>query len=473
MATRVERLRSIVTVEPVIFLYMTGTFLVIPAYQQMVISKTCSNLFGQSSPTCSDLIKHPEEQAEVQSSSSLVFLFYTSVLSLLSVPPALLLGPWSDRQDRTNGGSLISRRRLVLLLPCFLSLASGGLLVAMALINQMGALWILMAAGLVGLSGGTSSLFLSSFSYIADLTASKGGANRTKRMAVAEAMIFVGGAIGFLLGGYLVQQYGPLSAFSSYCCCQFLSIVYILFWLRDPNPPQLVTSTDGTGSFGNEHNITPGILSYTRRSVAVVFRKRAGQERLKLLLLIICTFLNNLVAVGESSVSLLYLSYEPRNFSTELYGIFHSVRMLLLGLVLLLVFPLLLKYISEQTLAKLSALFRTASLITMAFSTNKWMVFLVSVIGAPSGITQAVIRSLCSAIVEPQEQGAMFSFSASVEALCILLSGLLFNGLYPLTLMTVAGMPFIVMATLTLVVFILMQWVSELPATHPCLVLQD
>ena len=53
--------------------------------------------------------------------------------------------------------------------------------------------------------------------------------------------------------------------------------------------------------------------------------------------------------------------------------------------------------------------------------------------------------------------GAMFSFSASVEAVCILLAGLLFNGLYPFTLATVAGMPFVVMATLMLVVFILMQ----------------
>ena len=41
---------------------------------------------------------------------------------------------------------------------------------------------------------------VSSFSYLADLTASSEGVNRTLRMAVAEAMVFVGGTIGFLLG---------------------------------------------------------------------------------------------------------------------------------------------------------------------------------------------------------------------------------------------------------------------------------
>jgi len=34
-----EKLRRVVTVEPVIFFYMTSSFIVTPAYQQMVIIK--------------------------------------------------------------------------------------------------------------------------------------------------------------------------------------------------------------------------------------------------------------------------------------------------------------------------------------------------------------------------------------------------------------------------------------------------
>ncbi|KAG7281664.1 hypothetical protein CRUP_008039 [Coryphaenoides rupestris] len=248
-------------------------------------------------------------------------------------------------------------------------------------------------------------------------------------MAVAEAMIFVGGTIGFLIGGYLEKQArGLVWAFSAHCCCQLLSIAYIITWLRDPATP-LIMPSHGSVDLSNNPDVTASLLSHARRSLAVVFKERPDQGRAKLLLLIICSFINNLVAVGETTISLLYLSYEPRHFSTELYGIFYSVKMLALGIVLLLVFPMLLKWVSEQTLAKLSVLFRSASLFLMAFSTNTWMVFL----------------------------GAMFSFLASVEAVCILVAGLLFNGLYPLTLATVAGMPFVVMATLMLVVLILMQ----------------
>ncbi len=56
--------------------------------------------------------------------------------------------------------------------------------------------------------------------------------------------------------------------------------------------------------------------------------------------------------------------------------------------------------------------------------------------------------------------GAMFSFAASVEATCILIAATIFNGLYPLTLPTFPGMPFIIMAVFTLVVLITLA-VSE------------
>ncbi|XP_062325542.1 proton-coupled folate transporter [Osmerus eperlanus] len=441
MSSCQQKLRALVTVEPVIFLFMMSVFIQNTAYQQLVISKVCSDLFGDS-PVCSDPEKHPREDEEVQISSSIILLLYTLITSLLSIPPALFLGSWSDRASR----------RVVLLLPCLLSLASAALMLTMALEPRLSVYISLAAAGLVGLSGGTVSIFLSSFSFLADLTEGT-GANRTLRMATAESMIFVGGAVGFLLGGVLADKFGLFSAFAAVCCCHTLSVFYILVWLRDPATGHAIAGVATTSAPAAR----TGILSLVRRTVTTVMRKRPGQERLKLHLLIICTFLNNLVAVGEFSILFLFLTYEPREFTTELYGIFNSCKMLLLGFVLLVLFPLMLRCVGQMTLAKLSALCRTAAYITLAFSTNTWMVFLVAVVGAPSGITQAVIRSVSSSIVAPDEQGAMFSFTASVEATCMMISGIIFNGLYPLTLATFPGTCFIIMATFTLIVFILMQ----------------
>ena len=58
-----------------------------------------------------------------------------------------------------------------------------------------------------------------------------------------------------------------------------------------------------------------------------------------------------------------------------------------------------------------------------------------------------------------QFKGAMFSFMASMEALCVFSSAVLFNGIYPLTLTSFPGMVFIVMAGFSFITLIFIQWV--------------
>ncbi|XP_048084438.1 proton-coupled folate transporter [Alosa alosa] len=467
----VEKLGQLVTVEPVIFWYMTSTFIVSPAYQTLIINKVCSELF-QDQSICVNPEQHHDGDEELQRRSSLVLLLYLAVFSLVSIPPALLLGSWSDSVGR----------RSVMILPSALSLAAGAVFVCMNELPQMGVMWVLAVAGIVGLTGGHVSIFLSCFSYLADATAGcqAESQTRTVRMAVAESMIFVGGMVGFLLGGFLEKAYGLTAAFIAFLACHVIIILYIVLWLRNPRrPPSSPFSKDGITKRDNDDTEVaklPGsqlfLVSYLKRTLYSVFKKRPGQERQKLLFLILCSFLNNLMAVGEQAILLLYLMYEPREFDTEMFGIFNSVKMLLLGGCLLGLFPVLLRCLGEMTLAKLSVVFRAASFILLAFSTNTWMVFLVAVLGAPAGINQAVIRSLSSAIVEPDEQGAMFSFTASVEATCLLFAAIIFNGLYPLTLPTFPGMPFIIMAGFCLIVLILTQWISEMQPTQPRQVIQ-
>ncbi|XP_036398090.1 proton-coupled folate transporter [Megalops cyprinoides] len=439
-----ERLRAVFTVEPVIFFYMTSTFIMTPASQQLIITKVCNELYA-SRNICNNPEHHKEDE-DIQRQSSYVLLMYAGTLSLVSIPPAILLGSWSDRAGRKFG----------MVLPSLLSLVGGGVFIAMTLVESASAYWSVAAAAVTGVSGGYVSVFLSCFSYLADVTDSN---SRTRRMAVAEAMIFIGGMVGFLLSGVLLQRFGFVVAFGAFCACHILALLYISLWLRDPGQVSSrlpATPSEVDAGLGNTQ-LKASILSYVRLSFRAVFRDRPGQERLKLHFLILCTFLNNLIAVGDQSILLLFLMYEPREFTTEMYGVFNSTRMLLLGFSLMGLFPLMLRCIGEMTLAKMSALLRAASYVLLAFSMNTWMVFLVAVVGAPSGITQAVIRSLSSAVVDPNEQGAMFSFMASMEALCILVAATIFNGMYPLTLATFPGMAFIVMAGFSFIVTVFMQ----------------
>lgn len=202
-----------------------------------------------------------------------------------------MLGSWSDHAGR----------RSAMVLPFILSLLSGGVLLAIVLVKNLSVYWCLLAAAFIGLTGGHVSIFLSSFSFLADITA-ESSSSRTLRMAIAESMIFVGGMVGFLLGGFLEQEFGLAAAFGAYISCHVLAILYILMWLQDSRK---INSTLNLISTENgEQESGTFIVKYVKQTFRAVFKRRQGQDRLKLHLLILCTFINNLVAVGEFSTNL-------------------------------------------------------------------------------------------------------------------------------------------------------------------------
>ncbi|KAM8946452.1 proton-coupled folate transporter-like [Pelodytes ibericus] len=439
-----QNLRSLITVEPVLFFFMTGIFLQTPAYQQLILSKICQELYNDT--ICTDIQQNQEEFKLVQSKGSYVILIYIAIMSFLSVIPALILGAWSDTGTRKVGMAL----------PCIFSIAGGGLLIAIARIKTMNVYWTFGVAALIGISGGHVSMFLSIFSYLADITQTS---NRTFRMGIAESMIFVGGTLGFLLGGNLLQFSTFTIIFGIFCGCNLLSVLYIIFWLQESkhsNEYQRVYQECSDNE--NEDRIQEkSIITYVKRAFQTIFEKREGQNRLKIHLILLCFFLINLCNVGEQSIMLMFLSYPPRLFSSQLYGWFTASKMLISGAFLLCSFHWLLRYVEETRLAKTGILMRAASFMLLAFSSTKWMVFLSAVINAPSGYTVAVLRSLSSKIAHPSEQGAMFSFIASVETICLLIGAALFNGLYPDTLATFPGMCFIIMATFQIITLVLTQ----------------
>ncbi|XP_075720546.1 proton-coupled folate transporter-like [Rhinoderma darwinii] len=460
-------LRSIITVEPVLFLFMTGIFLQTPAYQQLILNKVCQESYNDS--ICNDIQENKEEFKAVQSRGSYIMLIQISIMSLLSIVPALILGAWSD----------MGSRRVGMILPCVFSVVSGGLYIAIYHVKSMTVYWSFAAAALIGISGGHVSMFLSVFSYLADITESM---NRTFRIGIAESMIFLGGTFGFLLSGTLLEHSTFTILFGVYCSCNFFGALYVLLWLKESKPLNSFNRLheeyhveDETCDESKKINkpAKKSILTYIKDSFNTIVQKREGQNRLKIYLILLCVFLINLCNVGEQSISLLFISYPPRSFNNELYGWYTASKMLISGICLICTFHWLLKHIRETSLANIGVTMRTVSFLLMAFSTTKWMVFLSGVIHAPSGYTIAVLRSTSSKIAYPNEQGALFSIMASVETICLLIGAAIFNGIYPATLSTFPGMCFVIMATFQIITFVLIQWISEIPTELPNVIINE
>lgn len=194
-------------------------------------------------------------------------------------------------------------------------------MLAVVLVQSLSVYWCLLAAGFIGLSGGHVSVFLSSFSFLADVTL-ESSSSRTLRMAIAESMIFVGGMVGFLLGGFLEQEVGLVAAFGAYIACHVLAILYILLWLRNSRPISSTLSFPSTGNDGQESG--GYILKYTRLSFRAVFKRRPGQDRLKLHLLILCTFINNLISVGEYRINLWFSKTGKGTLYKQVYNVLQN-----------------------------------------------------------------------------------------------------------------------------------------------------
>ncbi|XP_077139119.1 proton-coupled folate transporter-like isoform X1 [Ranitomeya variabilis] len=458
-----HRLRSIITVEPVLFLFMTGIFLQAPAYQQLILDKVCLEAYNDS--ICRNIQENNEEFRAVQSRGSYIMLIHIAIMSLMSILPALILGAWSD----------MGSRRVGMILPCVFSVASGALYIVIYYVQSMPVYWTFASSALVGISGGHVSMFLSVFSYVADITESM---NRTFRMGIAESMIFLGGTFGFLLSGILLEYSTFTIVFGVYCGCNLFGALYVLIWLQESKPSNGYSRLseefiDGDESEERTILAKKSVTTYIKDSFSTIVKKREGQNRQKILLILLCIFLINLCNVGEQSISLMFLSYPPRSFNNELYGWYTSSKMLVSGICIIFSFHWLLKHIRETWLANIGVTVRAVSYLLLAFSTRKWMVFLSGVIQAPSGYTVAVLRSISSKIAYPNEQGAMFSIMASVETICLLIAAAIFNGIYPATLSTFPGMCFVIMAAFQIITFVLIQWISEIPTELPKVIVNE
>lgn len=101
----VEKFRQLITVEPVIYWYMTSTFIVTPAYQQLIFNKVSLSAAGSFCLSLT-LISFPLLLSVV-----FVLLFFFSILSVAEglwtkfVPVAFFLKHFNGVKQEENNSS--------------------------------------------------------------------------------------------------------------------------------------------------------------------------------------------------------------------------------------------------------------------------------------------------------------------------------------------------------------------------------
>lgn len=274
---RFVRFLRLISVEPVLFVYMFCLFLSFPVLQQLTFKKICLKKFNGT--ICSNLhlqgFKTQNEQ--VASGTSQWILYQSIALAVPSIFASLVYGSWSDRVGR----------RMVMILPP----VGNVLLNINYLLNvhffSLDVNYLLIGIIISGFFGGFATVILSVFAYISDISSKT---DRTLRVGLLESMIFFGATAGNLIGGVILQYSGFMAAFGLALALNICMILYICFILQESyHPPDRYA---GGWSLVMVHE-------HFKKGVDVIVKRRPNSDRLHLVVLLFIVFAFNII--GKTS----------------------------------------------------------------------------------------------------------------------------------------------------------------------------
>lgn len=404
-----------ITVEPVLFLYMFGTYMQYVAFQDLVYNKVCSSKFDKHS--CDNLYdpSNKDELDTVQNESSAWILWSTIALSVPSIFSSAYIGSWSDRYSR----------KLPLILPPLGNVFGSLVYIIMSTFQNAPISLIILSSFLSGVLGGFVSCIMSVMAYISAITEKQ---ERTVRIGVLESMSFLGGTFGPFLGSLLMRVGGHSYVFLTILTVNCFIIIYVIAVLDELQEEKLEQMGGGnccTRVFTLHHML---------QAFAVFCKPREGLQRLHLWLVSIAAVVIMVSIAGEMDVAYLFAKDKPLQWDFSLYNYYFAVKYALEAVGLLVLLPIL-KYrfaLRDTTLCLLGLISKTASLVLLGFSYTTVIMFMAPIAGMLE-ISVTTIRSFISKLVLPQEQGKAFALFGCIQNICSLLGSLVFNSLYPHT----------------------------------------
>eukprot|EP00794_Sanderia_malayensis_P020141 gene20141-22114_t len=407
---------NLVTVEPVLFTFMLCTFLSFPITEQLVYEKLCQVKYNSS--VC-DVIKenrHFKDQENiVQAATSKWMLYFNVALTLPSATAALAFGPMSDKVGR----------KFFMILPLIGNAIDAISMTLNAYFMQWNVAYMMFGVSVSGFFGSFAMVLMAVFAYMSDITTEK---NRTLRLTILESMTFLGGCVGELIGGVMVDHVGYFKTYLVVFGLQTLNLLYVIFLVNESYiSERKVISQESLASCCSRRQVI--------QAVKVFAQKRPNSKRKNLLLLLVAFFFGLMVFVGSNTVKVLFSIHRPLSFKPSMVGYFLAVSMLYRGIGVLSCSPLFIRVLKlkDYTITIISLCGTMLMFIVLGLSTKLWMLFVVPFLDLLGGLSIPCIRSLMSKIVGKDQQGALFSVNATIEVLCSLAASLLFNNIYSAT----------------------------------------
>ncbi|XP_077284979.1 putative peptidoglycan muropeptide transporter SLC46 [Arctopsyche grandis] len=405
---------SKITLEPmwigVTISFSTALF----AYKNLFVQRACLIDLGYPEEVCFSTDSNTKKVFEIKAQQIVSSYMITStfITGLITCILFLFMGPWSD-----NSG----RRKPLLLLSITGMMVSSSTLVIIQFLPTIPTVWIIYAEVIpLAIGGNYTLLIMSSMSYLGDICF-KTGRCATTMIGKNLSALGLCMMIGCLVSPVIYRNYGFTAIFSFCFVLELTSLIYVIYRVKDINIADKIPSI---------FDITLPLQAFR-----AVFKKREGNKRKNILLMIIVPCCGTMIDGTEISLYYLYLR---NKFSwTELeYGYFMTLRMIIFTLGNVLIISVLKVKLEDRYIGIISGLSQICSSLIFIFSNNIWGILSSGIVALFSRGAVIMERPIINKQITANEQGKINSLTAVFERSTSFIYGPLATFIYSKTLDT-------------------------------------
>ncbi|ODN01610.1 Proton-coupled folate transporter [Orchesella cincta] len=445
-------LKSLLSFEPALIAHMCSAILAIMTVQDVLLEKACRVNLGYSDQVCDALQARnttglEEQEQKVQSLMAQVLVWRTVLENAFPIVLVFLIGAWSDKYGR--------KYPMLFVLLAFI-LQDILLLLAVYAGNSTGAWSIaIISSIIVSLSGNQACFISCAFSYISDHTLVE---KRTVRTGITHSLLFLGITIGLAAGGILSRSgMGFMKIYGIAIALETFAFVYLLISVKNTPLPGV---THGKSAFDMFMELFD--FQHIRDAATCIMKKREGNTRMKLGLLLLshaCVFMP---MTGEMGVLYLFCRYQF-NWDAATFGSYLSYKTIVGFIGNFVSMGLLsgkLKLTDPQN-GIIGCLSNLVAAIMFAFASSGLLMFLGPIVSLLAGAAMVVPRSMLSKIIPSDELGKINSCIGSMESIIPLISSSLYTSVYTGFLNVLPGSFFLISAALTIPPVIVFRWFMQ------------
>ena len=389
---------------------------------------------------CGNLEQHQDAHIRVQKASTMNFLI-KQVLFYPTMAIALpLLGVWGDKCGRKPPMLMSAVGELSATFICMMATIRYELTLILVYIGTF-------AGAVCGM--GTS---VSITGYIVDMTSEE---DRRYRLAILYGAHFFGRFLGDIIAAVLLQYFRYPTIYCFSLAISAFTVVLIIVRIRsdtiirkdialvDINMP----SSSRSKGYDTEQMCKKG-KEWLRSIFGVLFKMRPNNGRWLIMILLATSLFWSTLHASMEDTMLLFIKRPTLKWSDALYGYYVLAKSGAAGLCLIILVPIMSKYVSvhDVTFLILGLIGNgTASLLPAVIDTS-WVVFLSGIVRGLGVMGFTALQTMVTKVVSPQEVGCVLALTASLTAVCQLIFSPLIAVIYNSSVATFPGLTLVLVA---------------------------